>query len=127
RAFGNHIDASRLFLYKVTRNYIQQHGDTGAYLRNTMGAMVLFGVPPEKYWPYNIANFDVEPPAFCYSFAGNYKALKYYRLDPVGTSPAQLLTNIKNNLAAAFPSIFGFSVYNSFYQAAATGKVPLPA
>ncbi len=136
RAFGNHIDGSRLFLYKATRNYMQVSGDTGAYLRTTMGAMVLFGVPPEKYWPYNIAgfnpvqnvaNFDVEPPAFCYSFAGNYKALKYFRLDPVGTSPAQLLTNVKNNLAAGFPSIFGFSVYNSFYQAAVTGKVPMPA
>ena len=127
RAFGNHIDASRLFLYKVTRNYIQQHGDTGAYLRNTMGAMVLFGVPPEKYWPYNIANFDIEPPAFCYSFAGNYKALKYYRLDPVGTTRAHLLSNVKNNLAAFFPSMFGFSVYNSFYQAQTTGKVPFPA
>jgi len=127
RAFGNHIDASRLFLYKATRNFMQMVGDTGAYLRNTMGAMVLFGVPPERYWPYNIIGFDIEPPAFCYSFADNYKAVKYYRLDPIGTTRAQLLNNIKNNLAAAFPSMFGFSVYNSFYQAQATGKIPFPA
>ncbi|MDI6846492.1 MAG: cysteine protease, partial [Candidatus Saccharicenans sp.] len=52
RAFGRHLDASRLFLYKVTRNLMKLRGDTGAYLRTTMGAMVLFGVPPESYWPY---------------------------------------------------------------------------
>ena len=52
KSFGRHIDASRLFLYKVTRNLMKMKGDTGAYLRTTMGAMVLFGVPPEEYWPY---------------------------------------------------------------------------
>jgi len=71
RAFGKHIDASRLFLYKVTRNMLRWTGDTGAFLRSTMGAMTLFGVPPEEYWPYNIADFDKEPPAFCYAFAQN--------------------------------------------------------
>ena len=34
RAFGRFLDASRLFLYKVTRNYLQLTGDTGAYLRS---------------------------------------------------------------------------------------------
>ncbi|HQW50944.1 MAG TPA: hypothetical protein PL082_02705, partial [Tepidiformaceae bacterium] len=47
RAFGREIDGSRLFLYKVTRNLLQLTGDTGAWLRSTMGAMTLFGVPPE--------------------------------------------------------------------------------
>jgi C1A family cysteine protease len=127
RATGNHIDVSRLFLYKTTRNYMQVTGDYGAYLRTTMGAMVLFGVPPEKYWPYVIAKFDVEPSAFLYNFADNYKALKYYRLDPLGTTPANLLFNVKNHLNAGFPSMFGFTVYNSFYQAELTGKIPFPS
>ncbi len=52
RAFGKHIDASRLFLYKTTRNLMQVTGDTGAWLSETMGALVLCGVPDEKYWPY---------------------------------------------------------------------------
>ena len=43
KSFGRHIDASRLFLYKVTRNLMKMKGDTGAYLRLTMGAMVLTG------------------------------------------------------------------------------------
>ena len=45
---------------------MKMKGDTGAYLRTTMGAMVLFGVPPEDYWPYtdDEKGFDREPPAF---------------------------------------------------------------
>jgi C1A family cysteine protease len=82
RAFGRHLDASRLFLYKVTRNLLGFTGDDGAYLRDTMKGMVLFGVPPEKYWPYKIKDFNVEPTQFCYAFAQSYQAVKYYRPDP---------------------------------------------
>lgn len=127
RAFKKHIDASRLFLYKVTRNLLQWTGDTGAHLRTTMGAMVLFGVPPEKYWPYDIAKFEDEPNAFCYSFAQNYQALRYYRLDPLGTPKDKLLERIKTNLAHKMPSMFGFTVYNSINQAGRTGKIPFPS
>ena len=126
RAFGLHLDASRLFLYKATRNLMHETGDTGAFLRSTMGALVLFGVPPEEYWPYAIADFDKEPSAFCYAFAQNFQAIQYYRLDPTGTSKATLLTRIKTNLAAGLPSMFGFTVYTSISQAAGSGKIPYP-
>ena len=33
RAFGKHIDASRLFLCKVTGNLLNSKGDTGAFIR----------------------------------------------------------------------------------------------
>ena len=127
RAFGKHIDASRLFLYKVTRNVMKEAGDTGAYLRSTMGALVLFGVPPEEYWPYIVDDFDVEPPAFCYAYAQSYQAIKYYRLDPPGTSPDVLLNRIKTNLSAGLPSMFGFTVYTSISQADGNdGRIPYP-
>jgi C1A family cysteine protease len=126
RAFGRFIDASRLFLYKVTRDLLHWHGDTGAYLRSTMGGLALFGVPPEEYWPYQIASYDVEPPAFCYSFAENYRATSYYRLDPPGTTPATLLARIKANLAAGLPPVFGFTVYSSIAQAGTSGRIPYP-
>jgi len=127
RAFGKHIDASRLFLYKATRNLMKEKGDTGAFLRSTMGALVLFGVPPEEYWPYKIANFDKEPTAFCYAFAQNYQPLSYYRLDPSGTKPDDLLGRIKTNLAAGLPSMFGFTVYSSISQSNDNGgKIPFP-
>jgi C1A family cysteine protease len=126
KASGNHIDASRLFLYKATRNLMHETGDTGAYLRTTMGALVLFGVPPEEYWPYNIAQFDVEPPPFCYAFAQNYQAIKFYRLDPPNTSKGSVLERIKTNLTANLPSMFGFTVYSSISQAETTGEIPYP-
>lgn len=126
KAFGNHIDASRLFLYKATRNLMQVTGDTGAYIRSALGAMVLFGIPPEKYWPYDISKFDDEPSAFLYAFAENFKGIQYYRLDPVGVTPDALLAGIKANIAAGLPAEFGFTVYDSIKQASATGKIPFP-
>lgn len=127
RAFGKYLDASRLFLYKVTRNLMQRTGDTGSFLRTTMQAMVLFGTPPEDHYPYRIEDFDEEPPAFCYAFAQNYQALDYYRLDPPGVSPQDLLTTIRGHLAAGLPSMFGFTVYRSIDQAdQSKGKIPFP-
>lgn len=126
RAYGKHIDASRLFLYKTTRNMLHWTGDTGAFLRSTMGALVLFGVPPEEYWQYVVADFDKEPPAFCYAFAQNYQALRYYRLDPPTTPGDVVLARVKTNLSAGLPSMFGFTVYNSYTQANTTGKIPYP-
>lgn len=128
RAFNAHADASRLFLYKVTRNLLGWSGDTGAYLRTTMGALALFGAPPEQYWPYTDAkpDFDQEPSAFCYAFAQSYQAVSFYRLDPAGTTPSDLLTAIKTGLAAGLPAMFGFTVYSSINQAGATGKIPYP-
>lgn len=127
RARGRHLDGSRLFLYKATRDLLGWTGDQGAYLRTTMKAMALFGVPPEQYWKYNIAAFDNEPPAFCYAFAQNYQALKYYRLDPPDTSPSEVLGCIKKYLAAGLPSMFGFTVYSSIPRiGAGTGDIPFP-
>src|SRR5215831_17436824 len=55
---GAWVDASRLFLYKVERDLLGWKGDTGAFLRTAMDALVMFGAPAERYWPY-----DGRPPA----------------------------------------------------------------
>jgi len=129
RAFGRHLDASRLFLYKVTRNLMNLSGDTGAFLRSTIGAMVLFGVPPESYWPYtdDPDTFDREPTAFCYSFAQNFQTIKYFRHDTPGAEAATVLKRLKTYLSKGHPAMFGFSVYNSIEQAAEDGRIPFPA
>lgn len=128
RAFGKYLNASRLFLYKATRNYAKLSGDSGAFLRSTMGALALFGVPPEEYWPYTdkTPDFDKEPSAFCYSFAANYKSIKYFRHDSTGLSKTAVLESVKKSLGAGIPSMFGFTVFNSISQAAKTGKIPFP-
>ncbi len=127
RAYGKYLDGSRLFLYKVTRNLLGWTGDQGAYLRTTMKAMALFGLPPENHWPYDIAQFDVEPPAFCYAFAQSYQALKYYRLDPPGQDTSKTLEALKENLAAGLPAMFGFTVYSSIPGPGdGKGEIPFP-
>jgi C1A family cysteine protease len=126
RAFGKHLDGSRLFVYKATRNLLGWTGDTGAWLRTAMGALTMFGVPPERYWPYDVAKYDIEPPAFVYALGQTYQAEKFYRLDPAGTSPQALLDAIKKHLAAGIPPMFGFTVYDSIQQAASGGGIPFP-
>jgi C1A family cysteine protease len=129
KSFGRYINASRLFLYKVSRNLMKMSGDTGAFLRTTIGAMVLFGTPPEEYWPYTDDEkaFDKEPPAFCYAFAQNYQTIQYFRHDPPGTKAEEVLNKVKTYLSKSHPAMFGFTVYSSIEQAEKTGKIPFPS
>jgi C1A family cysteine protease len=128
KAFNKHIEGSRLFLYKVTRNLMQVKGDTGAWLRDVMAALVLCGVPAEKYWPYNVADFEKEPDAFIYSVADNYEALKYFCHDPLGAKipyPA-VLDSVKKYLEAGIPSMFGFWGFSSYKDSDVVGGIPYP-
>lgn len=128
RAFGKHIDASRLFLYKTTRNLMQVSGDTGAWLRETMGALVLCGVPDEKYWPYKVKDFDKEPSGFVYALAENYSTVKFFCHDSQGSdTPApEVLTSVKSYLSAGVPSMFGFWGFQSFEDSDQPGDIPYP-
>jgi C1A family cysteine protease len=127
RSFNKYVDMSRLFLYKVTRQYLGMTGDTGAYLRSTMGALALFGTLPERYWPYDIAKFDDDPPSFSFAFAQSFQALTYFRLDPSGSTGEQALATVKSHLAAGVPAMFGFTVYASIRKPKKPGDIPFPA
>lgn len=130
RAFGKCIDGSRLFLYKTTRNLMGVTGDTGAWLRNVMGALTLCGVPPEKYWPYTDKkpDFDKEPSSFVYAVADDYEAIKYFCHDPQGMNVpcATVLAGVKRYLAAGIPSMFGFWGFPSFDRSDVKGGIPYP-
>ncbi len=130
RAFGKHIDGSRLFVYKTTRNLMGVVGDFGAYLRTTMGALALCGVPPEKYWPYTDKDpdFDREPPSFVYAIAENFEAVKYFRHDAPGESLSgdEVLSQVKKYLEAGVLSMFGFFVFPSIRDSDIEGGIPYP-
>ena len=130
RAFGRHIDGSRLFVYKTTRNLLGVTGDTGAWLRNAMGALATCGVPNEQYWPYtdHTPEFDREPSAFVYSVADNFEALRYFAHDPLNRQVprATVLASVKKYLAVGIPSMFGFWGYASFDSGDKPGHIPLP-
>jgi C1A family cysteine protease len=130
RSAGKYLDGSRLFIYKTTRNLLGVTGDTGAWIRNTMAALVSCGVPPERYWPYTDQSpeFDREPPSFVYAVADNFEALKYFSHDPWSTVPDldASLTSVKQYLAAGIPSMFGFFGYPSFDYGDKPGHIPFP-
>ena len=128
RAFGKFLDGSRLFLYKTTRNLMQETGDTGAWLRNAMGALVLCGVPDEKYWPYKVEDFDKEPGSFVYSIADDYRSLKYFCHDSIGSNIAgsAVLDSVKKYLSTGIPSMFGFWGFGSFDNTSIPGGIPYP-
>lgn len=130
RAFGKYLTASRLFIYKNARNLQGVTGDTGSYIRDTMGALALCGVPPENYWPYTDRDpaFDREPTSFVYAVADNYEALQYFCHDAIGTNVAtsDVLYSVKKYLAAGIPAMFGFYGFASFDKADLPGGIPYP-
>jgi C1A family cysteine protease len=127
RAHGRSLEASVLFLYKVTRNLLGLHGDSGALLRMNMQALRLFGVVPEPYWPYDPARLDAEPQAFHYMYAANYKVTAYYRLDEPGSTREALLARVRTNLAAQLPAMFGFFLFPSIALTSVDGAIPRPS
>ena len=141
RAFGHEVTASRLFLYKVAKNFLGQTGDPGVYIRQVMGVLRILGAPPEKYWPYPDPGtiddpksgdpvIDAEPSAFCYALAQGYRAVSYYRLDDGSDRvkrPTDLLALLKAHLAGGLPVTLGFPLYPSLAAAETNGKIPFPA
>lgn len=125
RALGKHVDLSKLFLYKTTRKLLGLTGDQGAYLRTTMQSMVMFGAPPESYYPYNVSQFDTEPTAFHYAMAHNFRSVRYYRLDQ-GPSRQANLERILTSIAGGMPCMFGFTVYSSFPMDGEGALIPMP-
>lgn len=123
RASGKITDGSRLFLYKMARRLLHWTGDTGASLRATLRALVRFGLPPEKYWSYDVTRFDDEPDPFLYSFAAEFRSITYVRLDPPKSDGARTLQTVKAYLAAGLACMFGFPVFSSASQHA---EVPAP-
>lgn len=127
KSFGKYINVSRLFLYKATRNLMHSTGDTGAFLKSSLGALVLFGMPPEEYWPYDESRFDSEPNAFCYAFGQSYRCISYFRHDSANQPPKAVLESVKKYLAAGIPAAFGFTVYQSIRLADSDGRIPFPS
>jgi len=126
-SFDSFIDMSKLFIYKTTRNLLNQAEDSGAFIRSAMQALTMIGAPPSQYWPYDLQNLNGEPPAFVYMIAQNYQVNEYYRYDSAGSDPRQVLQQVKANLVAGLPAAFGFFVYPSIQGSNTTGNVPFPS
>lgn len=139
KAHGQLVEGSRLFLYKAVKNLLHEVGNVPVHLRQTLGALELVGLPPEKFWPYlnpgtyeapndSDPRIDEEPPAFCYAIARDYRGALPYRLDDPGLQgDVEAIHRAKVHLAAGFPVSLGIRLFESVKQARPTGEIPLPA
>lgn len=94
--------------------------DGGAMIRDGVKVLNKTGVAPEKDWPYVPTNFAKKPDAVAVKDSAQHKVATYSRL----TTSA----DFHNCLAAGFPFVIGFTVYESFESdvVAKSGVVPLP-
>ena len=114
---------SRLFIYyneRVIEGTVDE--DSGAMLRDGIKSVSKQGAPHETLWPYKIPKFRTKPTAPAYRDAGNHQAVLYQRVP-------RTLDQFKGCLAAGYPFVFGFSVYESFESrtVASTGDAPMPS
>jgi C1A family cysteine protease len=113
---------SRLFIYyneRALEGTIDT--DSGAQIRDGIKTVASDGACPEAMWTYVESNFAIPPPAQCYQYAKLHPAVQY---DRVMQDAAQM----KACLAAGYPFVFGFTVYESFEgdAVAKSGMVPMP-
>ena len=127
---------SRLFIYYNERAMEGNTGiDSGAQIRDGVKSVATLGVCPETEWPYDGRASDQVTGAFppgdpaaekptdaCYKDALNNRATTYSRVN-------RDLDQMKACLAAGYPFVFGFTVYESFESAevARTGVASMPA
>lgn len=112
---------SRLFIYYNERTLLGTiANDSGAMLRDGIKSVSGQGACPEPMWPYIEDKFADRPPAQCYKVGKAHPATQYSRL-------AQSTAQMKACLAAGYPFVFGFTVYESFEsdEVACTGVVPM--
>ena len=129
------FEPSRLFIYYNERE-IEGHvnSDSGAQIRDGIKSVATLGVCSEDEWPYDDtpaesdggpfppgARDGEKPSAQCYQDALNNRVTTYRR---VLRDPDQM----RGCLAAGYPFVFGFTVYESFEskEVADSGVVPMP-
>ena len=124
RAYARLFEGSSLFLYKMTRLLLQWTGDSGATLRDTLKALIQFGLPPCRFWSVDLAHFDDQPSAHLFSYAREFQQLRYVRLDASGADRRATLMTIKRFLASGFPIALGFTVFDSLGE---DPEIPFPS
>jgi len=114
-------DLSRLFVYYNERALIgTTRWDSGATLRDGIKTLAKLGVCSETLWPHEITKFTRKPTKPCYAEGLENQITLYERIATVDEMLACL--------AAGYPFVFGFSVYESFEagDVAKTGVAVMP-
>ncbi len=114
-------DLSPLALYFWAR---ASHGaageDAGTYLRAAAKAVMRFGVPSERTWPFRASRVNVSPAWQAYRDAYDRRGLRgYYRVD------ATDLDGIRKAIANGKPVVGGWRVDRAFTQFRGTGTIDM--
>lgn len=113
---------SRLFIYFNERSMEGTiASDAGAFIRDGIKTMNLYGACLENIWPYEPYTFTNKPSDDAYTEAKNHLAVAYQSVRPTSQ-------DVITALADGYPVVFGFTVYESFEspEVAATGEMPFP-
>jgi len=113
---------SRLFIYYNER--VIEHtvdADAGAMIRDGIKTVHAQGACREVTWPYDVGAFAERPSARAFEEGHHHLVSRYQRI-------TRSLAQLKGCLAAGYPFVFGFTVYDSFLSdaVARTGHVPMP-
>lgn len=124
---------SRLFIYYMERKAENSvYVDGGAQIRDGITSVVNFGVPPENMWPYDGIGGDtttevfpsnaraiIDPPAGVRTEAAKYATISRAQL-------SQSVDVLESVIAAGYPFVFGFTVYDNFNDATTALRAPGP-
>lgn len=115
------IDLSRLFVYYNARRLRGSIDvDSGATISESMAAVMAYGAPDARLWPYEPAKFKEQPSQEVYQSATSNEAIEFARVTP--------RDGVLAVLAKGFPVCFGCFLPGSAYQAAAKdGVMPAPS
>jgi C1A family cysteine protease len=113
---------SRLFIYyneRLIEGTVRE--DAGAMIRDGIKTVSKQGAPHEDLWPYDIAKFRTKPKKTAVADAKKHPAVLYERVN-------RDIRQLRGCLAAGYPFVYGFSVYESFESdtVAKNGQAPMP-
>jgi C1A family cysteine protease len=112
---------SRLFIYYNERKIEHSVGrDAGAEIRDGIKCMVSKGVCSELEWSYDISKFTKRPPCKLYRNALKNQILEY-------SVPEQTPSQLRTCIASGFPFVFGFNVYENFWNIGTNGIMSMPS
>lgn len=83
--------------------------DSGAIVRDAFWVGANYGIVDEQYWPYDISQFAVTPPADVYA-----KAIKDTQHFFAPLDPSNIINQIKLSISHGQPFVFGFDVFQNF-------------
>ncbi len=109
RASGKLITPSRLFVHHNAQR-IAGLQECLVSLRSAIKAMIRFGLPPERYWPYESARVTPTPDGFVYGAGHKMRRCLYLRLDGRTQSGDETLDVVRSFLASGFACVCGFQL-----------------